>query len=208
MISNYWEDTWGVIHQQQHTPFVYNKDYVTKGYSHLQREIERITHLRLGYTIGSVGKVPATVLDVGFGTGDFLQACHSLGMHTTGCDLYRDFLPEGSKFVSDPTQGSYDVVTFFDSLEHFENIDFVHQLNAQHVIISLPWCHHPHDDDWFGNWKHRKPNEHLHHFNHQSLAAWMNDQGYTLLNYCNVEDVVRRSSSNLSNILTAAFVRK
>lgn len=205
MISNYTMDEWGVLHQIERTKFVYNKDYVTKGYLHLRPQIEQITHLRLGYMIGSMGQIPKRVLDVGFGTGDFLKACNWLGIVTTGCDLYQDFLPEGSNFVEHPTQGTYDVITFFDSLEHFEQLDFVKNLSTEWVVVSLPWCHHPDDTDWFSNWKHRKPDEHLHHFNHHSLTSWMHSQGFACVNFCNMEDVVRTSTSSLSNILSATF---
>jgi hypothetical protein len=205
MISNYTMDEWGVVHQTERTKFVYDKSYVDKGYQHLQLQIQQITHLRLGYMVGSIGKIPSKVLDVGFGTGDFLKACHKLGIATTGCDLYRDFLPESSSFVEDPTQGTYDVITFFDSLEHFENLDFVKNLQTEWAVISLPWCHNPDDDKWFSNWKHRKPNEHLHHFNSHSLVSWMYSQNFECVNVCNIEDVVRTSTSSLPNILSAVF---
>jgi hypothetical protein len=72
-------------------------------------------------------------------------------------------------------------------------------------MISLPWCHHPDQDEWFLNWKHRKPNEHLHHFNQRSLCAFMYDQGWSCVNHSNLEDGIRQHEHDWENILTAVF---
>lgn len=205
MLTNYCKDQWGVVHQVEANKFVYNRDYVTNSYLPLQLQIQQISHLRLGYIMGTLGKTPNKLLDVGFGTGDFLRAVAKLGTTTVGCDLYSDFLPENTAFVEHPTQGQYDVITFFDSLEHFETLDWMRDLDTKCVVISLPWCHYPHDDIWFTSWKHRKPDEHLHHFNHHSLQSWMASQGYRCVNWCNVEDAIRTPVDNLPNILTATF---
>ena len=68
----------------------------------------------------------------------------------------------------------YDIITFYDSLEHFEEIEFVKKLKCNYICISVPNCHYK-NDEWFRNWKHRKPNEHLWHFNSKSHirpAGW------------------------------------
>lgn len=205
MLTNYTKDQWGVVHQTTRSKFVYDKSYVEQRYQPIPQLVQQISHLRLGYVMGSVTQRPQRILDVGFGTGDFLKTCAKLGMITSGCDLYSDFLPENTAFVEHPTQGQYDVITFFDSLEHFETLDWIRDLDTKWVVISLPWCHYPHDDMWFESWKHRKPDEHLHHFNHHSLQSWMASQGYRCENWCNVEDVIRMPVDNLPNILTATF---
>ena len=100
----------------------------------------------------------------------------------------------------------FKVITFFDSLEHFEDISFVRNLNCEYVVISLPECHqHVMGDEWFENWKHRKPDEHLWHFSRQSLKKFMQEQGYYCVTYNNVEDVVRKPNDKLPNIITGIF---
>ena len=56
------------------------------------------------------------------------------------------------------------------------------------------------------NWKHRKPNEHLFHFDENSLKNFMNSCGYKLIEISNIEDEVRtRYDKDLPNILTGIF---
>ena len=111
-------------------------------------------------------------------------------------------------FVSDITSQPVEVITFFDSLEHFSNIEFVKELKCTYVVISLPWCTGGLDDQWFESWKHRKPDEHLYHFNEHSLEQFMDRQGYNMLNYCNLEDSIRQDATLVPNILTACFKKK
>lgn len=207
MLDNYEMDQFGVVHQIKKQVFTYNSNYIYKGYEALKPQILAMSKLRLGYVVGSLGHVPQTVLDVGYGFGNFLDSCDQLGIVTHGCDLFSDLLPAHAKFVSHPTHGQYDLITFFDSLEHFESVDFVKHLNAKFVAISLPWCHHPEDNMWFSQWHHRKPDEHLHHFNSQSLSAFMLANGWQCVNYTHVEDVIRKPRDHRPNILSAVFSR-
>jgi len=204
MIKNYNIDQHGVIHQQDRQPFTYDKNYIDTGYGKLVQLTDEMAYLRLGYIIGVIGRVPLSVLDVGYGTGDFLKVCNRIVDRCAGHDLFRDLLPAGCDFVQDITAQHYDVVTFFDSLEHYPDIDFVQKLNCNYVVVSLPWCHNI-SDEWFSTWKHRKPDEHLHHFDLSSLTNFMRSQGFRLVGNSNVEDTIRKSASTLPNILTAVF---
>jgi len=204
MIKNYNIDQYGVIHQQERQPFTYDKNYIDTGYGKLVQLTDEMAYLRLGYIIGAIGRVPGSILDVGYGTGDFLKVCNRIVDRCAGHDLFRDLLPAGCDFIEDITQQHYDVVTFFDSLEHYPDIDFVHQLDCNYIVVSLPWCHNT-SDEWFSTWKHRKPDEHLHHFDHASLEKFMLAQGFSMVAHSNVEDTIRKSTSDLPNILTAVF---
>lgn len=205
MLHNYCKDEWGVIHQKEIESFTYNKSYVEQGYMSLGNKITAMSHLRLGYIRGVLRHVPKAILDVGYGTGDFLNVCAKMHMTTHGCDLFDDLLPSHAKFVSDPCVGQYDLITFFDSLEHMHNLEFVSDLNTKFICISVPWCHSHTDDVWFQDWKHRKPHEHVHHFDQDSLRAFMQHHGYICLDYSNVEDVIRLAPDHNPNILTAVF---
>ena len=105
------------------------------------------------------------------------------------------------------TDQPYDVITFFDSLEHFEDIEFVKDLSCTAVCISVPHCHNK-NDEWFENWKHRRPDEHLWHFDKDSLVKFMERMGFVLCSYSNLEDTIRKNPDQEEpNILTCVFRR-
>jgi hypothetical protein len=161
-------------------------------------------YLRLGYLIGSLGHIPKSILDVGYGSGDFLKVCKEIIPNCYGHDITSILPPEGTILVNSIYEDYYEVISFFDVLEHFENIYDIKKLKCSYLLISLPWCHN-HSDEWFENWKHRRPNEHLHHFNEVSLTNFLNEIGYSRINFTNIEDTIRKNNQNEFNILTAVF---
>jgi hypothetical protein len=205
MINNYQITQDGVIKQTIIKPFNYDIDYSDSRYS-IFNDRGNILNLRLGYIIGTLGKIPKSLMDVGYGNGDFLDACVGCIDNLYGNDIEPAYpLKENIHFVKDITSQEVEVITFFDSLEHFYDIEFVKNLKCKYVIISLPWCYNGLDDEWFTNWKHRKPDEHIYHFTEKSLEVFMNRQGFKMLNYCNLEDKVRIDKNLYPNILTACF---
>ena len=205
MIDNYKLTQDGAIEQIDKHPFNYDKSYGDRYTTFRSGAIE---NLRLGYIIGSIGKVPDSLMDVGYGDGDFLSSCKGFIKELYGNDIEPAYpLPDGINFVPNILDQEVEVITFFDSLEHFHDIEFVKNLKAKYVIISLPWCSKGRDDEWFTNWKHRKPNEHIFHFNAYSLETFMSRQGFKIINHCNLEDKIRVDKSLSPNILTACFIK-
>lgn len=203
MINNYSKNSDGVIYQVEKKPFDYTGGY-NNYYKQIQDSTRYTSYLRLGYIIGSIGYVPQSILDVGYGTGAFLQACETEVKERYGHDISGWEVPSGCKFVDNILENHYDVVTFFDSLEHMNDIEFVKDLNCNYICISVPDCHY-FSDEWFENWKHRKPDEHLWHFNEESLKSFMCRMGYSTVNTCNVEDITRINNQEYTNILTGIF---
>ena len=195
MLNNYFKDSLGVVHQMGYDPFPYDEQYIYKNNSDM-------SFLRLGFML-SVIPPEGSLLDVGFGDGQFLRAADSCFI-AYGMDCFDNpNLPE----TAEPTNDiffPYDVITFFDSLEHFISLSFVPHLKAKHVVISMPECHYP-NDEWFENWKHRKPNEHLHHFSRDALIKFMTCCNYSCEILSNPEDVIRRPTDSYSNIMTGIF---
>lgn len=206
MLVNYKIDSFGVIHQIEKEKFEYDSEYVNKRYNGPTKELTRyMSYLRLGYIIGTIGNFDS-ILDVGFGNGEFLSVCKSISENVSGYDIFDNKnLPTGVEFEKNITSKYFDVITFFDSLEHFETLDFIQNLKCKYVVISLPCCHYPENDEWFYNWKHRRPNEHLHHFNFDSLNNFMTYNGYECISQTNIEDVIRKPDSVETNILTSIF---
>lgn len=209
MIDNYRLTQDGVIEQINKQPFEYGADY-SAAYNNLGELTNYMSHLRLGFLIGSLSsdgfKNIQSLLDVGYGNGSFLSTASMFIPNCFGTDVSESYpLPANCKFVNN-LNGYYDVITFFDALEHFHYIDFVKHLNCKYVCITVPLCHN-HTDAWFENWKHRKPNEHLWHFNEASLIAFMKRMGYACINTCCVEDVIRNTQDKQPNILTGVFAK-
>jgi hypothetical protein len=205
MLQNYELTGDGIVHQITSTTISYNKDYINQRYDAYGIKNDQISYLRLGYIIGTLGFIPSSILDVGYGNGAFLKAAQTLIPNCYGHDISSYPLPEGCIFAPKLDQFAQ-VYTFYDSLEHFDEIDFVKDLPCNYVVISLPWCHYS-NDQWFANWKHRRPDEHLWHFDHKSLQRFMYRMGFQLMDYSSIEDAVRKGSLQEPNILTGIFQR-
>jgi hypothetical protein len=204
MLNNYEKKENGVIKQSViNNKIDYNVEYVTNSYDNYGEKVNYISYLRLGYLLGAINEIPNSILDVGYGNGSFLKACKDTIKKCYGNDVSNYNLPDGVHFVNDIFSDYYDVITFFDSLEHFQDIDFVKNLKCKYILISVPWCHY-HSDIWFENWKHRRPDEHIYHFNDKSLNNFMMGCGFENMNISCVEDTIRRSEQE-KNILTGVF---
>ena len=201
MLENYEKDHNGIIKQIKYKPFQYNEEYSNIYNSYGTNDV--MSHLRLGYIIGSIGKEPESILDIGYGNGSFLKLA-SEKYKCFGHDISNYPTPENVKFVNDIFNEQFDVICFFDVLEHYADPYFIKDLNCNYIVISLPECHY-FSDDWFKNWKHRREDEHLWHFNKESLISFFNYNGYSLINTSNIEDVVRKHNHPYSNILTGTF---
>lgn len=198
-MENYRKDQFGVVHQinRENIPL---PDYGKERNDYGQMS-HNLSYLRLGYIQGLI-QDGDSICDVGFGNGDFLRACQKKYATCAGFDLVWDYLPEGCVKETNLLDGKYyDIVTFFDSLEHFDDIDVIDQIDCNYVVISVPNCKHPDDDFWFSNWKHRKPNEHLHHFNADSLISFLIGHGYMIVDVSYIEDIIRKADYP-QNILT------
>lgn len=207
MLENYERTKEGVIKQVTRNDFVYDEAYTLQKQSELGGEVEeeRLSSLRLGLMIGSLNSTVTSLLDVGYGSGSFLKLASKVVSKCFGYDTPPAFpLPTKIRSAEDVSGRYYDVVTFFNSLEHMPEIDFIKSLRCKYIIITTPWCHN-FSDDWFEKWEHRKPDEHLWHFNDESLQRFMLRRGYVCKHYSNVEDVLRGSRVDHPNYLTSIF---
>jgi hypothetical protein len=181
----------------------YNIDYIQNSYNQYGVKGPQLAGVRLGYLLGVLGFTPKSILDVGYGNGDFLNVCKET-IKSYGNDISNYPIPEGCEFVKDIFSDHYDVISMFDVLEHFEDISFVKDLKCNYFYISVPWCHN-YSDEWFLNWKHRRPDEHLWHFNEESITNFFTEMGYEKISHSNIEDTIRVDKNNNKNILTCLF---
>jgi hypothetical protein len=202
MLENYKIDENGVIHQINYKPFDYSMEYNNK-YNKYGENVKRMSYLRLGYLIGSIGYIPKSILDIGVGNGDFIKCASSLVKECYINDITKIDI-ENTTWTDD-LNIKVDVITMFDVLEHFENMDIISNFNCNYLILSVPNCEYGYDDDWFINWKHRRPEEHFHHFNKDSLKKYVESMGYSMINITNIEDIIRKYDYVDVNILTSTF---
>jgi len=205
MLSNYTKLNNGIIKQVNINKINYNFDY-SNNYNIYKEASIAFSHLRLGVLLGVLGKTPDSILDVGYGNGDFLKVASKIIKNCYGSDISDYPVPEKCIKIDLFEKKHYDVVCFFDSLEHFDDINIIKNLDTDNIFISVPWCHN-FNDEWFKNWYHLKPNEHLWHFNKDALLSFFKECGYECIYSSNYEDTVRvnNKSRNYPNILSCMF---
>jgi hypothetical protein len=216
--TQYGTDEYGVIHQMNPQPYTYDAAYVsTYDTPEYQRQSDILQALRLGFVVGAFGRVPRKLLDFGAGNGAFMRFAIQrvkivFGYDVAGAGVPGVFSDLHTAYTAFDGR-EFDVITFWDALEHVPDLSFVRDLPCKMVVISLPWCHYAAlGQQWFDNeYYHRKPSEHLHHFNYESLEAFMKSCGWNKVADSDHEDIVRKprySNKHISNILTMAFKRK
>lgn len=142
------------------------------------------------------------LLDVGYGQGHFAKLAQGAGFDVYGNDVHG--VDYGVREVNLNHGSRWDVVTFFDSLEHFPDLAPVRDLagRSKYVVVSLPSR-----PVWFPErleWKHYKPGEHLHYFCEDSLDRLFGVK--RRLAFTDVEDVIRgKGPEGVRNILTAVY---
>ena len=209
MLDNYEKLKNGIIKQKDIVDSLpsYNIEYVNERYNSYGEKGLQMAYLRLGVLLGALGKSPDSILDVGYGNGDFLKVCNGVISQCSGYDISNYPAPKHVELVEDIFSQYFDIICFFDSLEHFQSISFISRLRCKYIYISVPWCHYI-SDDWFFNWKHRRVDEHLWHFNDTSLNNFFDENGYERIYLSSVEDIIRKPIDDLPNILTSIFKRK
>jgi len=210
MLDNYKKLGTGVIRQIEVSDIIIENDpsYYVNYYNSIKDKSLKLNQIRLDYINKILGKFTFdSILDIGYGNGDFLTLCQEYGYSCYGYDVTSfATLNKEIKIIDeiDIFELKFDVITMFDSLEHFREIDWIKDLNCKYIVISVPYCHY-FSDKWFENWKHRKPNEHIYHFNLESLTKHFESCGYEFVSTSNIEDEVRTPVDEHQNILTAIF---
>lgn len=209
MIPNYHVDEFGVIHQIESKPISYDDQYLTY-YENLSDRTIKLGYQRLGWILGKLDRIPASVLEIGYGTGTFIEAAQITGVpRCVGCDIADYPLPSGVEFQDweQALTGDWDLVAMFDVLEHIPDLSFLGQLRTQYLALAVPYCRHAElGDEWFSNWRMLLPDEHLHHFDQDSLVKFLDHYGFRCLNLNTFEDGIRlRKGETGPNILSGLF---
>jgi hypothetical protein len=212
MLPNYRSDAFGVIHQIDFTPITYDKAYISYYEDKSDRTI-KLGYQRLGWILGLLDYIPESVLEIGYGTGTFIEAAEITGVRRcAGYDIARFPLPDGVDFIdwTPALATSWDLVAMFDVLEHIPDLSFLAELKANYLAIAVPYCRWRElgdaGDAWMKSWRMLLPNEHLHHFDRQSLVALLAHHGYACVTLNTFEDGIRlRAGETGPNILNDFF---
>ncbi len=207
----YRTDECGVLVQVAPQPFKYDAAYSaiydTDAY---RRGNETLQALRTGFVHAAHGKRVHSLIDVGYGNGAFMEFAKQSISWVGGNDVTDVPVPAGThKVKSLDTNHGVNILTFWDCLEHLHNIAFLRGVLCETIVISLPYCHiRKMGQEWFNEeYPHRKPNEHVRHFDEESLGRTMAKLGWGVVAVSGHEDIVRKSKHGLQNILTMAFKR-
>jgi len=153
---------------------------------------------------------PGRLLDVGYGNGDFIRVCSQRGWDAFGNDVNPTEYA-GVRRVPLPGNANsnhYDVVTFFDALEHFEDLATVRWVShfTDWIIASFPTV--PPEFPYKTDWKHYRPGEHHLYFSANSLETiFSHNQRVAKVIYAGApEDSIRgKRSDGWRNITTCVL---
>jgi len=147
MLENYTKLKNGLIKQKSYFSKKkdYNQGYVEERYNSYGEFSVRMSFLRLGFLLGAVNEELIKILDVGYGNGDFINCAKEFIPSCYGNEINGYHIPDGCEFVSDVFCEKFDVVCFFDVLEHFDDIYEIENIKTKYMFISVPECHYHSD---------------------------------------------------------------
>src|SRR5260370_5205474 len=103
-----------------------------------------------------------------------------------------------------------DVHAVLDVLDLIPVLSFLERMATSTLAVAVPYCRWRElGDDWFRGWRMRLPDEHLHHFDPDSLCALLNHHGYRCVDLNTFEDGLRlREGESGPNISCGFFQRE
>lgn len=188
----------GHIWQKTFKPFEYGHKYIDQGY--LNKPTRDMAFLRLGI----VGQYMTedSLIDVGYGDGEFVRQAIKAGFDAKGFDIHADDMDIPT--VSELPKYSKGR-TFFDSLEHFPNLAYAMIGVSEFVFVTIPHTPEGNPEQVFNEWRHFKPDEHLHYFTPSSLARLFIRYNYSCIAMMNTEDLIRKNDKHKPNTMTYVF---
>lgn len=136
----------------------------------------------------------AKMLDIGIGSGAFVQAAAACGFHARGFDINAQavtWLKNVGFYADDPRE--FDVLTFWDSIEHIEDPQLLLK-NVQRGALLFAAIPVFEDLRQVRASKHYKPGEHLYYWTSDGFVEWMALRGFRLLERSSHETDAGRES--------------
>lgn len=122
-----------------------------------------------------------SVLDIGAGCGTFVRKARTWGFEAMGFDVNQktvEHLKRINAYADDPS--GFDVVTFWDSIEHIEFPEKILERVRKNAIVLAAI---PVFDDLkrIRDSKHYRPGEHFYYFTQQGFIDWMSLYDFRLI---------------------------
>jgi hypothetical protein len=141
--------------------------------------------------------------------GTFLEAAALAGVpYCAGYDVARYPLPVGCVFLEweDALARPWGLTALFDVLEHISDLSWLDRLRSSALAVAVPYCRWRElGDDWFRSWRMRLPDEHVHHFDPDSLCALLGHHGYRCTELNTFEDGLRRRAGETGPTILCGF---
>lgn len=136
---------------------------------------------------------PPSLLDVGIGDGAFLRAIENLAwLRAYGCDINPAgiaYLIERGQLATFEAPRSFDVVTFWDSLEHIRDPRPALAAAAHVAIVSIPIFTDAADAVTS---KHFRPDEHFWYFTRHAFTVFAEQEGFEVVDILATEVAIGR----------------
>lgn len=195
-IENYeyplvWREDLGIGYLKS-TGYAYDLEYWEKYQSYINDLGEKLTLARANFVNSE--NITGKICDVGIGSGQFVSEMQCYGYDIN--KFAKRWLEDVGLF-GDPYSTKFDVLTFWDVLEHIDDPSIIIS-KVKHIFLSIPV--HADVTSCLAS-KHLRPSEHIWHFTHDGIINFMNLLGYELKTTANFESVLGRE-----DILSYYFV--
>ncbi len=176
-----------------------SEDYIphSKKLSNLNIVYKVIRRMNNRYKLNAINRFAdrGSLLDVGCGTGNFLEYCKNSGWKISGVEPVEPVnqnasrildIPISRDIMEVPEESPFDVITFWHVLEHIYNIGEVIEKTKKlltktgKIIIALPNNQSYDANHYHEFWAAFDVPRHLYHFNINSFTWFIKDHGLKL----------------------------
>lgn len=190
--------------REEHAEAIYDCAYIAKYEGYAKTDMGKAINAERQQFVNALFDKDVKTVDVGVGSGDFMYVKNCLGYDVNPL-MVKQLTDEG-RFVDvynkeELEQEDIKLLTFFDSFEHIQDPSMIlrNMPEGSGVIMSIPIYR---GFTPLEEWKHYRPNEHLHYFTNKGLMHYMKDNGYMISQFSEFESNLGRE-----DIFTYCFIK-